>query len=84
MTASTYEQPLPADRVTLAATGCYPNGKEVKGKWHIYPEMAAAGLWTTPSDLARFAISIQEALAAKSNPDDLIDDDTSNAHRAER
>jgi CubicO group peptidase (beta-lactamase class C family) len=68
MTASTYEQPLPADRVTLAATGYYPDGKGVKGKWHIYPEMAAAGLWTTPSDLARFAIAIQEALAAKSNP----------------
>jgi CubicO group peptidase (beta-lactamase class C family) len=68
MTANTYEQPLPADRVTLAATGYYPNGKGIKGKWHIYPEMAAAGLWTTPSDLARFAIRIQEALAAKSNP----------------
>jgi CubicO group peptidase (beta-lactamase class C family) len=68
MTASTYEQPLPADRAAFAATGYYPDGKEVKGKWHIYPEMAAAGLWTTPSDLARFAISIQEALAAKSNP----------------
>ena len=66
MTASTYEQPLPADRARLAATGYYPNGKEVKGKWHIYPEMAAAGLWTTPSDLARFAIGIQKALAARS------------------
>jgi CubicO group peptidase (beta-lactamase class C family) len=68
MTASTYEQPLPADRVALAATGYYSPAKAVKGRWHIYPEMAAAGLWTTPSDLARFAISIQEALAGKSNP----------------
>jgi CubicO group peptidase (beta-lactamase class C family) len=68
MTASTYEQPLPANRVTLAATGYDAKGKEIKGKAHIYPEMAAAGLWTTPSDLARFAISIQQALAAKSNP----------------
>lgn len=67
MTASTYEQPLPADRAGLAATGYYGNGKAVKGKWHVYPEMAAAGLWTTPSDLARFAIGIQEALAAKSD-----------------
>lgn len=68
MNASTYAQPLPPDRVTRAATGHYPNGKEVNGKWHIYPEMAAAGLWTTPSDLARFAISIQKALAGKENP----------------
>jgi CubicO group peptidase (beta-lactamase class C family) len=68
MNASTYEQPLPANWVTRAATGYYPKGNKVKGKWHIYPEMAAAGLWTTPSDLARFAISIQQALAGKSNP----------------
>jgi len=68
MAASTYEQPLPKDRGAAAATGYYANGKQVEGKWHIYPEMAAAGLWTTPSDLARFAIAIQQALAGKSNP----------------
>ena len=33
-------------------------------KWHVYPEQAAAGLWTTPSDLARFVIEIQRALHA--------------------
>ena len=68
MNASTYEQPLPADRAPAAATGYDSNGKEVTGRWHIHPEMAAAGLWTTPSDLARFAISIQEGFAGKSNP----------------
>lgn len=67
MNASTYEQPLPADRASVAATGYYSDGKEVSGRWHIYPEMAAAGLWTTASDLARFAISLQQALAGKSN-----------------
>jgi CubicO group peptidase (beta-lactamase class C family) len=68
MNSSTYEQPLSVDRASCAATGYYSNGKKVTRRWHVYPEMAAAGLWTTPSDLARFAISIQEGFAGKSNP----------------
>jgi len=68
MAASTYEQPLPKDMVAAAATGYYANGNQVEGKVHRYPETAAAGLWTTASDLARFAIGIQQALAGKSNP----------------
>ena len=68
MTASTYEQPLPKDRAASSATGHHPNGKAIEGKWHVYPEMAAAGLWTTASDLARFAIGIQQSLAGKTNP----------------
>jgi CubicO group peptidase (beta-lactamase class C family) len=30
--------------------------------WRFYPEQAAAGLWTTPSDLARFVCALQAAL----------------------
>jgi CubicO group peptidase (beta-lactamase class C family) len=67
MTASTYQQPLPKELATLTATGCYANGREVKGRWHVYPEMAAAGLWTTATDLARCAIGIQQSLAGKTN-----------------
>lgn len=66
MKNSTYQQPLPAELAKLTATGHYNNRRLVEGRWHIYPEMAAAGLWTTPSDLARFAISIQNAYAGKS------------------
>jgi CubicO group peptidase (beta-lactamase class C family) len=66
MSESTYEQPLPEARWEQAATGYRSEGDEVEGKWHIYPEMAAAGLWTTPSDLARFAIAIQEAYNGES------------------
>ena len=58
MTDSSYEQPLPPMRAVLTAGGTYADGKPVHGKWHIYPEMAAAGLWTTPTDLAKFAIEI--------------------------
>lgn len=61
MRQSTFEQPLPADRAGRAASGYWPEAKPVAGRWHVYPEMAAAGLWTTPSDLARFAIGVQRA-----------------------
>jgi len=60
MNHSTYEQPLKADKLSLAATGYLPDGSMTKGKRHTYPEMAAAGLWTTSEDLARFAIDVQE------------------------
>jgi CubicO group peptidase (beta-lactamase class C family) len=63
---STYEQPLPPALATTTAAGTYPNGKSVEGRWHVYPEMAAAGLWTTPSDLARIAIEVSKARAGKS------------------
>jgi CubicO group peptidase (beta-lactamase class C family) len=68
MTHSTFEQPLPPAKAKETASGYYADGKAVKGRWHIYPEMAAAGLWTTPSDLARFAIGIQKTVAGKATP----------------
>jgi CubicO group peptidase (beta-lactamase class C family) len=68
MTASTYEQPLAEARVPEAAAGYRDGGKPVEGKRHVYPEMAAAGLWTTPSDLARFAIAVQKMLRGEKGP----------------
>jgi CubicO group peptidase (beta-lactamase class C family) len=67
MKHSTYEQPLPKTFSSNVATGHGSNGEKIKGGSHTYPEMAAAGLWTTPSDLARFAIEIQRSKAGKSN-----------------
>jgi CubicO group peptidase (beta-lactamase class C family) len=66
MTHSTYEQPLPAALVPHAAAGYGQDGTQVVGKRHIYPEMAAAGLWTTPADLARFFSEIALARANRS------------------
>ena len=66
MGRSTYEQPLPQAWQARAATA-HDGGRPVKGKSNIYPELAAAGLWTTPSDLAQFAIEIQKELAGTSN-----------------
>ena len=62
MTHSTYENPLPEARLSEAAAGYHRDGSAVSGKRHTYPEMAAAGLWTTPADLARFAIAMQNSL----------------------
>jgi CubicO group peptidase (beta-lactamase class C family) len=67
MTHSTYEQPLPQARVGEAATGYHADGGEVPDKRMVYPEMAAAGLWTTPSDLATFLIEVQLARAGRSS-----------------
>ncbi|HEU4932110.1 MAG TPA: serine hydrolase [Pyrinomonadaceae bacterium] len=66
MKHSTYQQLLPPDLLAYAAIGYAPNGQRPPFKWFIHPEMAAAGLWTTPSDLARFAIELQQAYAGKS------------------
>jgi CubicO group peptidase (beta-lactamase class C family) len=67
MTRSTYEQPLPKDRMAEVATPYRGDGQPVPGGPHTYPEMAPAGLWTTPSDLARYAIEVQKSLAGTSN-----------------
>ncbi|KPJ87302.1 MAG: hypothetical protein AMS18_14790, partial [Gemmatimonas sp. SG8_17] len=61
MTRSTYQQPLPTEWRANAATAHDGDGHPIDGRFHVYPEMAAAGLWTTPTDLARFAIEVQRA-----------------------
>jgi CubicO group peptidase (beta-lactamase class C family) len=60
MKHSGFQQPPPRDLESLAATG-HERGTPLPGGWHIHPELAATGLWTTPTDLARYVIAIQEA-----------------------
>lgn len=66
MKRSTYAQPLPEKWHDNASAAYHGDGGIVDGLWHNYPEQAAAGLWTTPSDLAKYCIEIQQALAGKS------------------
>ena len=66
MMSSTYEQPPPSDRQKQAAHAHDSSGQVMNTAWHVYPEQAAAGLWTTPTDLAKFAIEVQQALAGRS------------------
>jgi CubicO group peptidase (beta-lactamase class C family) len=67
MRDSTYEQALPPALAKMAARGYGPDGTEIKDGWHVFPTLAASGLWTTPSDLALFAVELQESLAGQSN-----------------
>jgi CubicO group peptidase (beta-lactamase class C family) len=68
MRSSSYEQPMPRELEVMAATGHTAPDKAVLGRWHVYPELAAAGLWTTPSDLARFVMAVQQSYSGRSNP----------------
>jgi hypothetical protein len=77
MARSTYENPFPEARRAEAATGHRASARPVHGRWHVYPEMAAAGLWTTPSDLARFAIALRRAADGRSP--DLLSAETASA-----
>jgi CubicO group peptidase (beta-lactamase class C family) len=65
MKHSTFEQPLPASRAAAIALPYRADGSPVPGGPRAYPELAAAGLWTTPSDLARYALGVQAALQGK-------------------
>ncbi|MFL5810712.1 MAG: serine hydrolase domain-containing protein [Flavisolibacter sp.] len=67
MTSSTYKQPVAKAPWENLATAYRSNGTEVKGRFHIYPEMAAAGLWTNPTDLSKFIIETQLAYKGKSS-----------------
>jgi CubicO group peptidase (beta-lactamase class C family) len=67
MKDSTYEQPLPRSLANVAASA-HVNGTPLAGGWHVYPELAAAGLWTTPADLARFVMALQRAKQGGGEP----------------
>lgn len=63
MSDSDYAQPLPPALHDKAATAHDELGRPIPGRWHSYPELAAAGLWTTPTDLAKFASAVQQTYA---------------------
>jgi CubicO group peptidase (beta-lactamase class C family) len=67
MKNSTYQQPISKEFQNDISAAYDRNGKIVAGLWHNYPEQAAAGLWTTPSDLASYCIEIQDILQGKND-----------------
>jgi CubicO group peptidase (beta-lactamase class C family) len=67
MERSTFVQPLPEEWDRNAARGHDGEGASRGPKWHVYPELAAAGLWTTPTDLAHLLIEVQKSMHGESN-----------------
>jgi CubicO group peptidase (beta-lactamase class C family) len=67
MTSSSFTQPPLREKEKILATGYKADGKEVPGKYHIYPEQAAAGLWTNPVDLCKYVIETQLSFNGQSS-----------------
>jgi CubicO group peptidase (beta-lactamase class C family) len=65
MENSTFQQPLGQEFHSHASAAYDTDGKIIEGYWHNYPEKAAAGLWTTPTDLAKYCIEIHRVLSGK-------------------
>lgn len=66
MSSSTYQLIWPGTMSNIAR-GHWGDGSIVSGQWRLYPESAAAGLWTTPTDLAQFMLDIQNTYSGKSS-----------------
>ena len=58
MTGSSFDQPPDAALISRATSGHFGDGKELPGRWHLFPEHAAAGLWSTPTDLAKLLVQL--------------------------
>lgn len=66
MTHSSYEQPPSESLKKNLAVAHRAGAKPIPGKFHVYPEMAAAGLWSTPTDLAHVIVEFNRAWIGKS------------------
>lgn len=77
MDRSTFSQPLPVELAVGAAVGHDEDGDALPGGWRVHPELAAAGVWTTAPDLARFALAVRAA--AVQSPDALLTAETASA-----
>jgi len=62
MSNSSFEQALAVNDTSRAALAHDEHGRRMGPPWRIHPEQATSGLWTTPSDLAKFIVEIQTAL----------------------
>lgn len=61
MTDSTFSQQLAGPLLSRTATGYYAGGEPLPGRFRVSPGLTAAGLWTTPTDIARYIINVQRS-----------------------
>jgi hypothetical protein len=61
MAHSTFSQPLPVSLLSGAASGHYAGGQVLPGRFRVSPELSVAGLWSTPTDIARYVINVQRS-----------------------
>ncbi len=60
MTNSSFDQPPSAAFAGRAVSGHFSDGRELPRRWHVFPEHAAAGLWSTPTDLAKLLVQLAD------------------------
>jgi len=65
MTHSSFAQPLDPASLAHAAWPHDEAGTPVTAGPHTYPELAAAGLWSTPGDLLRYAVAVRDSSRGK-------------------
>jgi CubicO group peptidase (beta-lactamase class C family) len=66
MARSSFATTLPADLDREVMRGHLADGSEIPGGYHLFPEHAAAGLWSTPTDLANLLILVGRAWRGES------------------
>jgi CubicO group peptidase (beta-lactamase class C family) len=66
MTSSSFAEPIAPDLEPWAVSGHYGDGAELPGRWRVIPEHSAAGLWSTPTDVAKLLIQIGRAWRGES------------------
>jgi len=67
MVHSTFVYPFPKAYLPQTAIAHNRDGNPIPGKWHLYPEQAAAGMWSTPSDLTRLIVEVEKSSRGESN-----------------
>lgn len=59
--------PVPSAAMKTDIATAHVDGAPIAGRWRVHPELTAAGLWTTPSELAAILAEVTSAWAGRSS-----------------